>query len=58
LEEKEGGEKKRSSLHLIQQGSFDMDTFLASTPMPFTPGNVVFGTGREPTEEQEETTEL
>jgi chromosome segregation ATPase len=58
LEEKEGGEKKRSSLHLIQQGSFDMDTFLASTPMPFTPGNVVFGTGREPTEQQEETTEL
>ncbi|KAF2653944.1 hypothetical protein K491DRAFT_495044 [Lophiostoma macrostomum CBS 122681] len=58
IEEKEGGEKKRSSLHLYQQGSFDMDNFLASTPMPFTPGHIVSGTGREPTEEQEETTEL
>ena len=50
--------ERRGSLREIgemEQASFDMDGFLASTP--FTPGNFVCGTGRGP-EEDEGTTEL
>ncbi|KAF2030356.1 hypothetical protein EK21DRAFT_112078 [Setomelanomma holmii] len=48
--------KKRGSLHDIDEVDFDMDDFMAGTPM--TPGNFVTGTGRIPDDEDVTTTEL
>jgi myosin heavy subunit len=48
--------KRRGSLHGIHEADFDMDDFMAGTPM--TPGNFATGTGRVPDDEDLTTTEL
>jgi hypothetical protein len=55
VEEDDGGErntKRRGSLQVGTQALFDMDEMFPSSP--FTPGNVICGTGKDP--EEEETT--
>ncbi|KAF1995767.1 hypothetical protein P154DRAFT_580477 [Amniculicola lignicola CBS 123094] len=57
--EETGKGTRRTSTHMVENAAFDMDAHLASTP--FTPGDVVFGTGRGPEEEfggESETIEL
>jgi hypothetical protein len=48
--------KRRGSLQSKQQPDFDMDDFLAGTPL--TPGNFAAGTGRVPEDDDQTITEL
>lgn len=48
--------KRRGSLQGIEEADFDMEDFLAGTPL--TPGNFASGTGRIPDDDNATTTEL
>lgn len=48
--------KRRGSLRGVSQEDFDMDDFLAGTPL--TPGAFASGTGRVPEDDEVTTTEL
>lgn len=50
------GRKRRGSLKDVEQADYDMEDFLAGTPL--TPGNFMAGTGRMPEDEETTATEL
>ncbi|KAH3943592.1 hypothetical protein HBH64_017700 [Parastagonospora nodorum] len=57
LREVRSGRKRRGSLAGVEEADFDMEDFLAGTPL--TPGNFTAGTGRMPDEDDDATaTEL
>jgi hypothetical protein len=50
------GRKRRGSLRDVEEADFEMEDFLAGTPL--TPGNFVSGTGRIPNDDEATATEL